>query len=265
MEKVAYLGPSGSYSHVAAKKLREGANLIPFTNFYAIMRALDGGEVDYAVCPVQNSLNGAISQNLDLLQAHNCVAIKEYTLKIEHRLATIKGADKNAINRIYSHSQALEQCAKFLADNYPNAKLVAVSSTSQGANMVKLATDAAIASADCGVEGLEFSKESIADQNDNFTHFLLIKRGLIEHSTRSSKIYFSATCPHRPGALVEMLSILAKNNINMSKIESRPIKDKLGEFRFFIEIEGDYALDTVKSVLNSLKSFASSFKLLGVY
>ncbi len=265
MESVVYLGPDGSFSHMAAKAFMPGAEMIAESSFYAVARRLLSGGADYAVMPIQNSINGGVVQNIDLLHANDCVAVRSLALRIEHRFATLKGADKSAVNRIYSHSQALEQCGKFLADNYPNARLIAVSSTVQGAKSVQLATDGAIAPADCGVEGLQFSPENIADEKDNFTTFLLVRRGTIEDGTHSEKVYFSATCRHEPGALCKLLQILSERDINMTKIESRPIKDHMGEFRFFVEIEGDYASEKIKAALEELKSRASSLKILGVY
>ncbi len=263
--KVAYLGPEGSFSQQAAMRFAPDGDLVPMDGFYALMGSLYDGGADYIVVPIFNSLNGGVTQNIDLLQANDCIAVKELTLRIDHRLATLKGADLSRINRIYSHSQALEQCAKFLSSHYPRAKLVAVSSTSVGASMVKLPTDAAIASADCGVRGLEFSETSIADNPDNFTHFLLVRRGTADENSSSRHVYFSVTCRHEPGALVKLLNILGEAGINMSRIESRPIKERAGEFRFFIEAEGDYSLPVIKRALDGLRGEASSFRLLGVY
>ena len=123
---------------MAAKAFMPQAEMIAESSFYAVAHRLLSGGADYAVMPIQNSINGGVVQNIDLLQANDCVAIKSLALRIEHRFATLKGADKSAVNRIYSHSQALEQCGKFLADNYPNARLIAVSSTVQGAKSVSL-------------------------------------------------------------------------------------------------------------------------------
>ncbi len=265
MESIVYLGPDGSFSHMAAKVFKPNSRMIAEGSFYAVMRRLLRGEADYAVMPILNSINGGVVQNIDLLQANDCVAVQSLPLKIEHRFATLKGADPRAVNRIFSHSQALEQCAKFLADTYPDAKLIAVSSTVQGAKSIQLPTDGAIAPADCGVENLQFSPENIADERDNYTTFLLVKRGCADEETHSKKVYFSATCRHEPGALCRLLEILSKNQINMTKIESRPIKDHVGEFRFFVEIEGDYASDKIKRALDEIKESASSFKILGVY
>lgn len=265
MESVVYLGPDGSFSHAAAKAFMPEAEKIPENSFYAVARRLLSGGADYAVMPIQNSINGGVVQNIDLLQANDCVAIKRLQLKIEHRFVTLKGADKSAVNRIYSHSQALEQCAKFLADNYPKAKLIAVSSTAQGAKSICLPTDGAIASADCEAPNLQISGENIADEKDNFTTFLLVKRGAVEDGTRSGYVYFSVTCRHEAGALCRLLETLSAHDINMTKIESRPIKNHMGEFRFFIEIEGDYASTRIKKALNELKNNASSLKILGVY
>lgn len=113
--KTGYLGPEGSYSYLAAKKITPSNALIAYDSFPSVMQALTRGEVDCTVIPVENSLNGGVIQNIDLLQATpDVIAVEEGIIKIEHRLATLVGADKRYIKRIYSHRQALDQCAKYL-------------------------------------------------------------------------------------------------------------------------------------------------------
>ncbi len=264
MLRIAYLGPEGSYSHMAVKAMCQGGNYLPQSSFYAVVQCLLSGGADAAVLPIQNSLNGGVTQNLDLLQAHNCLAVREYTLTVDHRLATLPNADVSKIERIYSHSQALEQCAVYLSNAHPNANLVAVQSTADGARMVKLPTEAAIASPQCGIKGLQFSAQSIADQPENLTRFLWIERGG-ERAVHTQKVYFSAVCMHRAGALYHLLGVLAKSGVNMTKIESRPIKDSVGEFRFFIEIEGDYLSPAVQTALAEMRKQTADFKILGQY
>ena len=131
--------------------------------------------------------------------------------------------------------------------------------------MVASFTDAAIVGAHVKREGVTLSEENIADGKNNFTHFLLIKRGTVEKTVHSSKIYFSVTCIHASGALLDILEPMRAGGLNMTKIQSRPIKDRTGEYRFFIEVEGDYADGRVRKVLDKVKNSAKSFKLLGAY
>ncbi len=260
-----YLGPEGSYSQIAAQRLSKG-EIVPYPTFFLLVKALREGEADSIVLPVENSLNGGVMQNLDLLQeTEGIVAVAETLVKIEHRLVTMKGADVSKITTIYSHPQALGQCAKYLYSHFPNAVLKQTSSTSGCIKMLKSPTDAGIVGCHCKADGLEMSKECISDEPLNFTQFLLIKKGRAEDCKKSTKIYFSITCLHRPGALVCALSVLARYNINMTKIESRPIKDKVGEYRFFIEIEADCGAENTKNAMRELKENCSSVKILGCY
>ncbi|MCD8206092.1 MAG: ACT domain-containing protein [Clostridia bacterium] len=265
MKTCAYLGPEGSFSHKAALIMAEGCVLLPEKNFYEVIRRLEEGAAELAVVPVFNSLNGGVMKNLDLLQEGGCVAVKETTLCVDHRLITMKGADTKKITRVYSHPQAIDQCAGYIMKNLPIAETLAVSSTAYGVEMVKDEFSAAIASSDAVRDGLVASAENIADEESNRTQFLLLKKGEIDLSVHSEKVYISVTTAHAPGALVSLLGILGLAQINMSKIESRPIKDKPGEFRFFIELEGDIASEKMTKALETLRASAQSFSLLGAY
>ena len=226
MEKIGYLGPEGSYSFVAVKSMLPDALPCAYQNFTQVFASLTSGKTDGIIIPVENSLNGEVAQNLDLLQTtENVVAVGEIIIKITHRLGTLKGADKSKIKRIYSHGEALEQCAKYLSENFPPGELCAVDSTSASAKMVKTYEDACIAGSHITVEGLEFSEDDIADGGGNFTHFLLVRQCAIPEHTHSERIFFSVTCPNKPGALLTLLQCVSSRGLNMTKIESRPIKD----------------------------------------
>lgn len=261
-----YLGPQGTYSEIAAGKLSANSEKRAYPSFFTLFSALVSGEVDNIVVPIENTLNGAVTQNLDLMQETEGVyACSEYALEIDHRLITLNGAEKSGIKRVYSHGQALEQCAKFLAKNFPLAKLIQTSSTADCIERIKSFEDAGIVGAHCKIDGFELSDSNISDVKNNYTHFLLVKRGEPGKDAQSERIFFSVTCIHRAGALVELLNVLRENGLNMTKIESRPIKDRTGEFRFFMEIEGNYAATNIKAALEKLKAAALSFKLLGCY
>lgn len=266
MEKIGYLGPEGSYSFIAAKGLRPQAPLLAYPGFPLAVASLTDGETDGIVLPIENSLNGGVMQNLDLLQYTDGIcAVEEYTVKIDHRLVTKEGADVKNIKRIYSHSQALEQCASYLKKNFPYAQPCAVSSTSACLDMIKEDSDAGIAGAHLKREGLVFSQGNIADEDNNFTHFLLVKRGSVPEDKHTKKIYFSFTCRNKAGALLTMLQSVYEGGFNMTKLQSRPIKNTPEAYRFFIETEGDYALPEIKKALEHIKNSADEFKLLGCY
>lgn len=266
MDRVAYLGPDGSYSRIAAEKFRPHAEYLGYSSFALVIKALVEGECNLAVLPIENSLNGGVNQNIDLLQSTDgLIAFEELAVEIDHRLATRSGADVAKITRIFSHRQALEQCGEYLSKNFPNAKLMGAPSTAAGLDMLESDTDACIVGAHTKRQGISLSPFNIADEKSNFTHFLLIKKGGIEDCKPSRKIYFSATCKHRPGELLSLLSIIADGGLNMTKIESRPIKDRPGEYRFFIETEGDCFSENVKTILKKVQAASNSFKFLGAY
>lgn len=266
MIQVGYLGPEGSYSHLAAQKFRPKAELVPFATFAAAMRALACGECDFVALPIENSLNGSVDQNIDLLQSTEGVfAFEEYTLSIDHRLATLEGADVTKLTRIYSHSQALAQCGGYLSKNYAAAELIATPSTAASLKMLKSPTDGCIVGAHTRAEGVVLSSESISDNKTNETHFLLVKKGSANIAEHTKKIYFSATCRDEAGALRSLLEVLRRGNVNMSKIQSRPIKERRGEYMFFIEVAGDYSNKKIRKTLQKFQKKAQAFKLLGAY
>ena len=264
--RVSYLGPDGSYSSLAAKELVPAGEGVACGSFYAAVQALLSGEADCAVLPVENTLQGAVTQNLDLLYASpDLVAVREYLLKIEHRLIAKNGTKLSDIRRVFSHEQAILQCGKFIARDLPNAKIVYTDSTMQSISRISEAGDAGIVGSHVQAEGLAFIGGNIADEPKNFTHFLLIKKGRGNLPEHSDHIYFAATCPHEPGALLKMLQILSVYDLNMTKIESRPIKNSPGEYCFFIEFKGDAADKNVRAALSRLKEYTKNFKLLGCY
>ncbi len=280
--KIAYLGPEGSYSHLAAKlfiKAETGKDAentavnecVPFKNFNDVFAAVVGGKVEAAVVPISNSLQGGVLQNLDLLQQYeDLYAVREHVLKIDNRLIYKKGTPFSQIGRVYSHRQALAQCTAFLTREMPFATLKETESTGFGLGKA-MEDDSGKSAAIAGAhtehlrEGFVMSEECISDEKNNFTHFLLLKKGADKLPARSERIYFSAVCPHRPGSLMELLQIIAKYNINMTKIESRPVKDRPGDYRFFVEADCDIADKNVLEALNAIKENTLEYKLLGVY
>lgn len=264
--KIAYLGPESSYSELAAIKFRPQAERTAFPSFHFVMQALVGGDCDFAVLPIENSLNGAVLQNIDLMQSAEGVVAAEHTrLALDHRLATLKGAELSGISRIYSHEQPLAQCMQFLLKNFPKAELIATQSTAASLEMLSSASDAAIVGAHCKRDGIELSPRNIADSNNNFTEFLLARKGVIDERVSTQNIFFSVTCRHKAGALLDILEPMRAGGLNMTKIQSRPLKDRAGEYRFFIEVEGDYSNAQVRNVLDGVKRISLSFKLLGAY
>ena len=280
--KIAFLGPEGSYSHLAAKEFlaqESGAKksvadwdeCVPFRNFPEVLAAVQNGRVDAAAIPIENSLQGGVSQNLDLLQeAEDLYAVKEKVIRIEHRLAYKKGVKFSEIGRVYSHRQALDQCAGFLTKEMPFAALRETESTGFGlarAMEDESGKSAAIVGAHMETLRGDFvmSEESISDEPNNFTHFLLIKKGENSLPKTSERVFVSAVCPHRPGSLMALLSVIAKSGVNMTKIESRPVKNRPGDYRFFIEAECDISSPTAQKMLADIRENTLECELLGAY
>ena len=184
-----------------------------------------------------------------------------------HRVVALrkKGADHAAVKRIYSHPQALGQCARYLNTFFPEAELIATASTSAAVAMVRTPADAGIVGPLPVGDKFELSPCTISDEPRNYTQFLLVERGTPDFSRPSEKVFLSFSCLHRPGSLIGALSAFASAGINMTRIESRPIKDRRGEYRFFVEIEADASLPQTQSALRSLEDMCSSIKILGCY
>ncbi len=280
--KIAFLGPEGSYSHLAAKEFLKTEAVakktagdwdecVPFRNFPEVLAAVENGRVDGAAIPIANSIQGGVSQNLDLLQETEALyAVKELVLRVDHRLVYKKGVKPAEIGRVYSHRQALDQCAAYLAKEMPFASLRETESTGFGiSRAMEDETGKSAAIAGAHVENLRagfvMGEECISNEKNNFTHFLLIKKGEKRLPSTSNRIFFSAVCPHRPGSLLELLRLIAKSSINMTKIESRPVKNRPGDYRFFIEADCDIASPEVQEMLASIKENTLECKLLGAY
>lgn len=280
--KIAFLGPEGSYSHLAAKsflktestgakKVNDWDECIPFRNFPEVFAAVINDRVDAAAVPIENSLQGGVLQNLDLLQSYEGLyAVKESIIRIDHRLVYKEGVKLSDIGRVYSHRQALDQCAAFLSKELPFASLRDAESTGFGLSRA-FEDDSGKSAAIVGAHteslrsGFVMSEECISDEKNNFTHFLLVKKGEKALPAHTSRVFFSTVCPHRPGSLLELLQIIAKYGINMTKIESRPVKNQVGDYRFFIEADCDVGSAQVQEMLAAIKENTLECKLLGAY
>lgn len=280
--KIAFLGPEGSNSHLAAKQflktestgpkaLNDWDECVPFRNFPEVLAAVASGRVDAAAVPIENTLQGGVSQNLDLLQeSEDLYAVKEEVIRIDHRLIYKAGVKLSQIGRVYSHRQALDQCAAFLSREMPFAALRETESTGFGISRAfedETGKSAAIAGAHTENlrNGFVMSEECISDEKNNYTHFLLVKKGAKALPENSERIFFSAVCPHRPGSLLALLRIISEYGINMTKIESRPVKKRPGDYRFFIEAECNLALKETKEMLAAIRENTLECKLLGAY
>ncbi len=264
LKKVSCLGPAGSYSHLAAQKLCPESQVLLLGNFPAVFAALTRGEAEDAVVPIENSIQGGVLQNLDLLEREDVYAVEQTMLKIDHRLAVKEGVALSEIRRVYSHEQAIGQCSEFLQQYLPDAQCIFVNSTAKSLELVDHES-AGIVGAHAHKEGVVLSAENIANEKHNFTQFFRLRRreeGLPAHS---GTVFFCAVCEHRPGSLLALLKVFSDEGINLTRIESRPIRDVLGEYRFFIEIDGDIADARIQSTLERARAVCRTFRILGAY
>ncbi len=261
MSVAGYLGPKGTYTEKAAGILCPNSEKREYSSFYEVFGALKAGIIDSAVVPIENAIQGSVTQCLDLLYDSGAFIVKETTVQIEHRLIVMKGAGLADIKRVYSHEQAIKQCSEFLGAELPGASVIYTDSTAMGAKMIKSREDAAIGGEQLAEGNLEALDAEIANEPENCTKFVEIRSCA---PSGGGKVFFATGGENKPGALLNILQIIKEHNLNMTKIESRPVKRHFGSYLFFIEIEGGLSDGKVQDCLNQLKNFVG-FKLLGAY
>lgn len=266
--KVIFYGEQGSYTEQAMLEyFPSPVTGIPMGTFGEIMQSIKEGKADYGVLPIENSSTGTLSDIFDLLAEYDNVIIGEHLVKIEHNLWGRKGAKLSDIRKVYSHRQGLLQCSGFLKQ-YPHIKQIEGGSTAACAKLVSEVQDitqAAIASSRAGAYyGLELLQASIHNEDNNMTRFIIItnKKIYLKGAQRTSICF---ALPHKSGSLYHMLSHFIYNNINMTKIESRPITGQAFAYRFFVDIEGGIDDPAVKNALHCIKEEAIDMKILGCY
>lgn len=266
--KVVYQGVVGAYSHEAMINYF-GADVDSYNvdTFRAAMEAVSRGEADYAVIPIDNSSAGMVSDTYDLLQEYNNYIVGETFVKINHCLLVKPGTDIGAIRKVYSHPQALMQCAKYL-DGHMEWERESYLNTAMSAKLVAESEDstiAAIASPNCAKEyGLEIAAESINSAAGNTTRFVIVsnKRRFLK---AAKKISICFELEHKAGSLYNAISHIMFNGLNMTQIESRPIPEHNWEYRFFIDFEGNLEDAGVRNALRGIAEESNAIKLLGNY
>lgn len=263
---VAFLGPLGTYSEEAAIKQFGGlSNPIQCASIDEVFRLVEAGKADYGVVPVENSTEGAIGRTLDLLLGSKLQVCGEVDLPVHHNLLA-KGGDIGAIRKVYSHTQSLSQCHEWLNANLPNVERQAVASNAEATRLAaEDSSVAAIASRRAGeIYGLNLLADNIEDDPRNTTRFLVIA----DHDVAPSghdKTSLAMSVRNIPGAVLELLSPLAQNDVSMTKLESRPSHTGLWEYVFFMDIEGHRSDAKVANALVMLERKASFLKILGSY
>lgn len=266
--RIVFQGTEGAYSQAAMEKYF-GNNLNSFhvQTFRDAMEAIEEGSADFAVLPIENSSAGAVNEVYDLLMEFENYIVGEVFLPIDHTLAGIPGTKLSDIERVYSHPQALMQSAKFL-DEHRDWQQISVANTAIAAKKVledNVPTKAAICSAYAAeFYGLEVLQKKINHNTKNATRFIIVTNQKI-FLKDATKISICIEAAHESGSLYHLLSHFIYNDLNMIKIESRPIEGRNWEYCFFIDFEGNMADGAVKNAIRGLREESRSLKILGNY
>lgn len=266
---VGYQGMKGAYSESAVyMHFNEDAEAIGFDHFEDVFKAVINGEVEYGVLPFENSIAGSVARNYDMVLREDVSIIAEIYLEVKHQLLSHKGNTMDNIKHVYSHQQALEQCREFLNEN--NLEAIPRFDTAGAAKFIaenKNLKEAAIASQLCAkIYGLEVIKSDIQSNLKNTTKFfVIVKKENIPSDLKKEKTSIAFKTKHYPGALVNCLQRLAKNDINLTKLESRPIPENPWEYVFYADFEGGPEDENVKLALNEMEATSTFIKILGSY
>ena len=266
--RVCYQGAEGAYSEMATRAFfGEKVNAFHVDTFRDAFASLEDGSADYAVLPIENSTAGIVSEIFDLLTEYENYIVGEQIIEIRHCLMGIPGAKLSDIETVYSHAQSLMQSARFL-NEHSNIRQVSMKNNAFAARKVadeKDKSQGAIASARAAqIYGLEIIEEGINQAESNSTRFIVVTNQKV-FLKDAGKISLCLEIPHEAGALYHIMSHFIYNNLNMTKIESRPIEDRNWEYRFFIDFEGNLEDSNVKSALRGLREEARMMKILGNY
>ena len=267
--RIAYLGPPGTFSEQAAHDYAHGADLVPFASTTAAALSVLTGEAEEAVCPIENSLQGAVTDTLDALLHRDGLRIRqELAIDVVHDLMVKPGTPLAAVKRVYSHPQALAQCRGYLERRLPHAELAAALSTAGGVEQA-LASDvpaAAIApSRAAEIYGAQTLASGIQDDDNNVTRFVVLSKEDHPRTGNDLTSIAMAFSQDRPGLLFGVLKEFADRNLNLTKIESRPTRLGLGKYYFLVDIEGHREDPVIAQVLEQIREQASLLKVFGSY
>lgn len=273
--QLAYLGPEGTYSEEAARRyVARRANGTPYElvavrTIPELLYAVDRGEHDLGIVPVENSIEGSVGLTLDVLVHEvDLRIVAEEVLPIRHRLLTRPGVPIERVTKVVSHPQALGQCRRSLTRLLPHAAPVPVSSTAEAARMV---AETAEPWAAIGTElaarlyGLVVAADEVQDVHENMTRFIVVGKGQHPRTGCDKTSIVFAFKEDRPGNLYRALREFAERNINLTKLESRPAKRSLGDYIFFVDMEGHVEDADVAAALGALEKMCAFFRLLGSY
>lgn len=264
--KVAFLGPAGTYNHVACvKHFGSAIEEKPVRNIEEIFRVAESGQVQFGVVPIENSTEGVITHTLDLLINSTMQICGEVDLRIQHNLISNE-KDLSTIKKVFSHQQSLAQCRQWLDRNLPNVEQYAVCSNAEAVRLSKKEKGTAAIAGKMASEIYEVPilNSEIEDEPDNTTRFIVIGKNAVPPSGEDRTSLLVAT-HNKPGALHKLLKPLASRNIGMSKIESRPSRRGVWEYVFFIDIEGHKDEPQIAEALTEIEHESAMIRILGSY
>ncbi len=269
MVNVAFQGERGAFSEIASMKyFGDGVSVSPSFSFEDVFIKVKNGSVDFGIIPIENSLYGSVFETYDLLLQYSLTIVGELNLQINHCLLANQNYKLEDIKKIYSHPQALGQCSIFLK-TLKNAELVPAYDTA-GSALISLqdkgVPSAAVASREAAeIYNLKILKSQIQNNRENYTRFLIISKKKIQDEFQNPKTSICFELKNIPGALFKSLSVFALRDINLVKIESRPIPHKPFEYMFYADLTGSLEEERVKNAINHLSEISLSIKKFGTY
>ena len=265
--RIAYQGEQGAYSEAAALRFGVHAEPWPCQTFEEVFAAVESGKATHGILPIENSIGGSIHRNYDLLVQHELPIVGEVELQVSHNLLALPGTRLEDITRVYSHPQGLAQCERFL-QKMSGVEIIATYDTAGSAKMIRekgIRHAGAIASARAAeVFGLVVLESQIQDFEENITRFLVISRSAapVEGANKTTIVF---TLSNQPGALFKALSVFALRDIDLTKLESRPIRGRAWEYLFYADLSVPRQDLQCARALVHLAEFAPSLRTLGSY
>jgi chorismate mutase/prephenate dehydratase len=266
MPKVGFLGPLGTFTQQAATVFFRGSfSFVPCGRLRDVFSSVERKEFRFGIVPAENSWEGSVDITLDLLERYEVNIVGEQLLPIRHQLLG-KGEDLSVVTRIYSHPMALAQCARRLSEIAPHAEHKEETSTAAAAEKAAVNPGAAaVASSICAeIYGLRILAADVADDPGNTTRFLVLGIGM-QKPTGADKTSIIFSLPHKPGALHSALTPPSERGINLTRIDSRPVKGRSWEYLFFVDLEGHAEDQTVKKTLEEMQACCTYLRVLGSY
>lgn len=263
---VACQGVEGAYSQLACEKLFRLPDIFYFNNFDAVFSAIEKGLCRYGIIPLENSTAGSVNKVYDLMMRHNFRIVRSVRLKVDHNLLVKPGTKMEDIQEIYSHEQAINQCARYL-QKFSGVKVIPCENTAMAARYVSEAGGgaAALSSRSCAkLYGLSCLEESVQDQGNNYTRFICISKDL-EIYPGADRTSLMMVLPHTPGSLYKVLSRFYALGINLNKLESRPLPERDFEFMFYFDLDTPVYSPQFIQLMGELQNICEEFSYLGSY